>query len=62
MKKEYAVYKGEDLLVIGTIKECADFLGIKKKTIQHYLTPAYQRIIAKRKRARNYRTVVKLDD
>jgi hypothetical protein len=61
-KMDYAVYKGEELLCIGTIKECAEHLGVKRETIRYYTYPAYMRRLAKRKRARNYITVTKLDD
>lgn len=60
--KEYAVYKGEDLLVIGNVIECANFLGVKPETIRFYKTPCYQKRIAKRKNPKNYRTVICLDD
>ena len=35
-KKEYALYKGDNLLKIGTAEEIAEELGIKKK--QYYFT------------------------
>ncbi|NYV64608.1 hypothetical protein HYI36_05020 [Bacillus sp. Gen3] len=58
---EVAVYKGENILYIGTINECADHLGVLPKTIRFYLTPSYQKRVEKRKNARNYLTVVRLD-
>ncbi len=36
----YAVYKGEDFLCEGTAKECADYLGVKAKTIYWWKSPA----------------------
>ncbi|MCM3511666.1 hypothetical protein [Carnobacterium inhibens] len=36
--KQYAVYKGEELLVMGTAKECADQLGVTEKTIYNFVT------------------------
>lgn len=60
--KEYAVYKGEALVCIGTALQCAQELGIKLKSFHFYKTPAYQRRIERRKKARNYITVVPLDD
>ncbi len=42
---EYAVYKGDDLLVIGTRQECADKLGIKPKTVSFYTTPTHRKRI-----------------
>ncbi|WP_035423609.1 hypothetical protein [Bacillus sp. UNC438CL73TsuS30] len=34
--KEYAIYKGEDLLCIGDVVECAETLGVKVSTIYTY--------------------------
>lgn len=60
---EYAIYKGDEFLVIGTAAECADFMGWKReKTVSWYTHPAYERKVAKRKNARNYITVTKLED
>ncbi|MGH0427608.1 hypothetical protein [Bacillus pretiosus] len=60
--KEYVVYKGESLLCIGTIQECADYMGVLPATVRYYTTPAYQRKLAKRKKARNYLTVAVLEE
>lgn len=46
---EYAVYKGDELLVIGTREECAAFLDVKPETIRHYASPAGQKRSAARK-------------
>ena len=59
---EYAMYKGDELLHIGTIDEIAKAHGVLKETIRFYATPTYQRRIAKRKKARNYIVVFKLED
>lgn len=55
--REFAVYKGEDLLASGTIKECAEQLGVKEQSVTFYRTPTY----AKRT-SENARRVVRLDD
>ncbi|WP_083652371.1 hypothetical protein [Bacillus sp. MRMR6] len=34
--KEYAVYKGEELLCVGDVVECAETLGVKITTIYTY--------------------------
>lgn len=60
--KEYAVYKGEDILCIGTIKECSEFMNVLPDTIRFYMTPTYKKRVSKRKKAKNYITVIKLDD
>ena len=62
MEKEYAVYQGEKLLATGSAKECAEAIGVKVETIYFYCKPAYMRRVASRKKPRNYRMVVSLDD
>ncbi|WP_144568615.1 hypothetical protein [Bacillus pseudomycoides] len=61
-RKEYAVYRGESLICIGTIKECAQHMGVLPKTIHFYKTPAYQRRLSERKNPRNYLTVTELEE
>lgn len=60
--KEYVVYKGESFVFIGTIQECAQHMSVLPETVRYYTTPAYQRKLAKRKRARNFITVTKLEE
>ena len=60
--REYALYKGEELLRIGTLKEIAESENVKLETIQFYMKPVYKRRIRKRKNARNYRELVCLDE
>ncbi|HEM2758157.1 TPA: hypothetical protein U0600_000609 [Streptococcus suis] len=40
-EKEYALYKGDKLLAIGTTKELAEQFGVKVSTIHFYKSPAY---------------------
>ncbi|MGT2812915.1 hypothetical protein [Streptococcus minor] len=40
-EKEYALYKGDKLLGIGTKKEIANQLGVKISTIDFYTHPSY---------------------
>lgn len=42
-KKQFALYKGEDMLAMGTIKEIASMMKVKPKTIAFYLTPTYKK-------------------
>lgn len=59
---EYAIYKGENLLAIGTERQLARDLGVKIETIKFYRSPAYARRLAKRKkRGENCRVIVVLD-
>ncbi|APH04930.1 hypothetical protein [Bacillus weihaiensis] len=60
--KEYAVYKGEDLLAIGTAKECAETLNVAAETIYYYTTSAYKRKLEKRKNPDNCRVAILMDN
>jgi hypothetical protein len=54
---EYALYKGEDIIGIGTAKELAEKLGIKPETIRFYATPTQKRRAAAAKmNGMNYST------
>ena len=37
----YGMYKGDTYLYSGTKKELADYLGVKKRTIDFYLSNVY---------------------
>ena len=41
--KEYALYKGEKCLAIGSILEIAKQRNVQYKTIYFYTTPTYKR-------------------
>lgn len=47
--KEYALYKGDELLSIGTIQEISKEQNVKEKTVKFYKTRAYEKRIQKRK-------------
>ncbi|HFU3700082.1 TPA: hypothetical protein ACGOZJ_002151 [Streptococcus suis] len=40
-EKEYALYKGDELLAIGTAMELAERFGVKVSTIHFYKSPVY---------------------
>ena len=42
-KREFALYRGEELLQFGTRKELAKFLDVKEETIKFYGSPSYQK-------------------
>lgn len=54
--KEYALYKGDELLAMGTKREIAEQLGISVHAVSYYGTPAY----AKRTSEENGRRLIKL--
>lgn len=47
--KEYALYKGDEILQIGTISEIAEKQNIKERTVKFYKTPIYEKRIQSRK-------------
>lgn len=59
--EEYAVYKGDDLIVLGTAKECADFMNVSKKYIVWLATPQAKKVINERKNPENATIAIKLD-
>lgn len=58
---DYAIYKGDKFLFLGTKKECADYLGVNEKTIMFYQTPTYLKRREKSKE-NNYLIVIKIED
>lgn len=58
---EYAVYKGDEFIMIGTIYEIANEFGIKIESAKYYLTDAYKRRI-KRRGSKNYRLLVPMEE
>jgi len=42
----YALYKGEQLIADGTIKEIAKKLGNSEKTIRFFATPSYKKRVS----------------
>lgn len=38
-RKEYALYKGDKFIDIGTAKELSKLINVKPRTIQFYATP-----------------------
>ena len=55
---EYALYRGEEVLAIGTKNEIARTLGIKPETVLFYGTPSYR----KRRKTDDRRILIRLDE
>lgn len=55
--REYALYKGENCLAIGTIEEIAKKMNVKYKTIYFYTMPTYKK---RCKKSKNRLEMVKL--
>ena len=57
-EKLFALYKGEELIADGTLKEISAKLGVKIETLRFYKSPAYK----KRIRGENARILVCIDE
>ena len=51
-EKNYALYRGEKFLGIGTKKELAELLNVKLETVSFYATPSYKKRINEAKSRR----------
>ena len=60
-RKEYALYRGEECLAIGTIREIAKQQGVHPSTIRFYKSPAYLRRRANSKTG-NYKVLICLEE
>lgn len=56
--KNYAVYKGDRLIFVGTINECANVMSVKPNTIRWYTNP----IAKERNKSGNRIEVIKVED
>jgi hypothetical protein len=59
--KEYAVYKGEELLCIGDVVDCAETLGVKITTIYTYAAKDRRRRAEKSKNPTQWTLAYVLD-
>lgn len=59
-KREYAVYKGEQLIVMGTAAECAKKMNVKPDYIEWLTMPTAKRRLEKRKRPENCTTAIRV--
>jgi len=61
-QKEYALYKGDDLLGMGTAKELAELRGCNISSIRYLGSPAYRRKIEKRGNSWNTLALILFDE
>ena len=60
--REFALYKGENVLAIGTISDIANQLEVRKDTIAYYKTQAYRRKLEKRKNSNNPIILIEIEE
>lgn len=59
---DYALYKGDEFLVVGTAEECAKYLNVKADSIKWMSTPTDKRRLKRRKRKEKCISVIKLEE
>lgn len=62
VKPEFAVYKGDDLLAMGTAEDCAERLGVYPKYIYWLTMPTAKRRLATRKHPEKCTVGFRLDE
>ncbi|GEM04137.1 hypothetical protein HMI01_11250 [Halolactibacillus miurensis] len=55
---EYAVYRGDEFIIVGTLEECAERLNTSEQMIKYYSYPSQK----KRSEGTNKILVERLDD
>ena len=58
-EKEYYLYKGDEVLATGTIKEIAQKLKIAENTVRFYKNPSY---FKRREKGKDYRVLVCVEE
>ena len=62
MKKEYALYKGDEFIDLGTKEYLAKILKVEPKTIIYLTSPTYRKRIEKSKKGiSNSHIVIKIE-
>lgn len=59
--KEFIVYKGDQMVAVGTAEDCAAILGVKPSTIRWHVTPTGRKRQAARKKQDKVLAVDRLD-
>lgn len=61
-KRECAIYKGDSLLAMGTIEECAATLHLSRRYIFWLMTPSAKKRLATRENPDTCMVGIRLDD
>lgn len=46
---DYAIYKGEEIIFVGNVREIAEKFNVRKETVRFWNSPANKRRLASRK-------------
>lgn len=59
---EYAVYRGDEFVCLGTYKECAAHLGISPETVRFYGSPAHLKRSENNKFEKDFIVVIRIEE
>ena len=59
MSKEYALYKGDKFIMLGTIPIIAKKMGVKERTIRFYKSPTYKK---RKQNSKDYLELVEIEE
>ena len=59
---EYALYRGDELLGVGTVRTLAKELGYEQSYIKWLKTPTYKKRVAARKYSNRAMALVEIED
>lgn len=60
--RDYALYKGDEFLCVGSLHEVANYQGVKPTTISYLASKAYLRKLEKRKKYDSALIAIRLVD
>ena len=56
---EYALYRGDEFITLGTVKELAEFMEVKEASVRFWTMPSY---IARIKQYHNSLRAIKIEE
>lgn len=60
--REYALYKGDQFIMIGTLQNIADELNVTRRGLYYYLSPFYAKKLANMKSTSKAIVIVDAED
>lgn len=61
-KREFAIYKGDKFICLGTADECAKTLEVKVDTIRFMASPIYRKRRENQSKDGNYMIAIRIDN
>jgi len=59
---DYALYKGDEFVCLGSLQEVASYQGVKSTTISYLASKAYMKKLEKRKNCDSALIAIRIED